>query len=205
MSKLLQDIELFNQIEHHDAIYDANAKNLKAQSNINSKSESKAQSNINSKLESEEWNKIDKIIDKYEQSNINSKLESEEWKKVDRILDKYPEIQEIKTNALARNGLNENSPTKMIEEVFTFLRTQRLAIIGINAKLPIDTTQVTLDCSDIGALNIVHDLKKLNSMSDVEMLKEGKTNLENPGVIENILIEILFRIINRGRSTCKIL
>ena len=120
-------------------------------------------------------------------------------------IDKYPEIQEVKTKALARNDLNENSPTKMIEEVFQLLRLQRLRItVGFQAKMPIDTTLVTLDCN-IGASNIVRDLKKMNSMSDVEMLQEGKTNLENPGVIETILMEFHQRIINRGRSTCKIL
>ena len=136
---------------------------------------------------------------------LNNKLKLEEWKKIDRIIDKYPEIQEMKTKVLFRNGLNENSPTKMIEEVFQLLRLQRLRItVGFQAKMPIDTTLVTLDCN-IGASNIVGDLKKMNSMSDVEMLQEGKTNLENPGVIENILMEFYHRIINRGRSTCKIL
>ena len=139
------------------------------------------------------------------QSNINNKLRLEEWKKIDRIIDKYPEIQEVKTKVLARNGLNENSPTKMIEEVFQLLRLQRLRItVGFQAKMPIDTTLVTLDCN-IVASNIVGDLKKMNSMSDAEMLQEGKTNLENSGVIENILVEFYHRIINRGRSTCKIL
>jgi hypothetical protein len=157
MSKLLQDNELFDQIERFDAMMD----NLQAQ------------------------------------SNINNKLRLEEWKKIDRIIDKYPEIQEVKTKTLARNYLNE--------ELFQLLRLQRLRItVGFQAKMPIDTTLVTLDCN-IGASNIVRDLKKMNSMSDVEMLQEGKTNLENQGVIENILMEFHQRIINRGRSTCKIL
>ena len=165
MSQLLQDNQLFDQIEHYDAMVD----NLQAQ------------------------------------SSVNSKLKLEEWKKIDRILDKYPEIQEMKTKALARNGLNENSPTKKIEEVFQLLWLQRMRIrVGFEAKMPIDTAQVTLDCN-IGATYIVHDLKKMNSMSDVEMLKEGKANLENPGFVKNILTEFHHRITNRGRSTCKIL
>jgi hypothetical protein len=103
----------------------------------------------------------------------------------------------VKTKTLARNYLNE--------ELFQLLRLQRLRItVGFQAKMPIDTTLVTLDCN-IVASNIVGDLKKTDSMSDTEMLQEGKTNLENPVVIENILVEFYHRIINRGRSTCKIL
>ena len=169
MSQLLQDNELFNQLERYDAICEGNL--------------------------------INNTRPHY---NINSDLKAEELKKIDRILDKYSEIQELKKNALAKNDLNENLPAEMIEEVFTFLRMQRLAKIGINFDLPIDTTQVTLDCSSIGASNIVLDLKKLNSMSDVEMLKEGKTNLENSGVVDNILTEFVYRIINSfGIITCK--
>ena len=165
MSQLLQDNELFDQMEHYDAMVD----NLQVQ------------------------------------SKINSNLKLEEWKKIDRVLDKYPEVIEMKMKALARNGLNENSPTEKIEEVFQLLWIQRMRIrVGLKAKMPIDTAQITLDY-DIGATNIVRDLKEMNSMSDVEMLKEGKANLENPGFIRNILTEFHYRITTRKRSTCKTL
>ena len=135
---------------------------------------------------------------------------------IDDILDEYLEIQQMKTKALIKHGLDEKSVNEKKENLFWNLRRKRVTMLNLqhlqslkNAHAlaiegtPIHEMESLLDCSKIQVKHFVRKIQEMNKMSVEELVSKGKNNFENNEVVENVLDELHFRLRKSRANACE--